>query len=238
MRIGKNHWLLTKPIAHRGLWNEIVPENSIKAYQNAIDNGYAIEIDIYLTKDKELVCFHDNTLTRMTGADGFIYDKTLTELKGLRLNGTQYGIVTLDEVLALCNGKAPLLIELKNQPFDDFVEIAVNKLKDYSGEFAVQSFNPTYLTKIKKLAPNFLRGVLGTAYAPYEKKFVQFVVKNMPLNSLVKPDFISYRHDDLPLKKRKVKDLPVITWTVTDQPTFDKVKHYAKNIIFENFIPR
>jgi hypothetical protein len=60
----------------------------------------------------------------------------------------------------------------------------------------------------------------------------------MPLNWLIKPDFISYSYTGLPLKKRKVKNTPVITWTITNQETADKVKPYAKNIIFEKFIPK
>ncbi len=238
MRIGENHWLITKPIAHRGLWGNNIPENSAEAFKNAAKNGYPVEIDLYLTKDKQIVCFHDKTLKRMTGAEGYVFDKTLAELKELRLDETNSKIVTLDEVFAICEGKSPLLVEFKDQPAEDFVEIAVNKLKEYRGEFCVQSFNPKYLIKIKKLAPEFLRGVLGTGDAEGESKFVRFIVKKMPLNFLVKPDFISYRHDDLPLKKRKRKGLPVLAWTVTDQATLEKIKPHADNIIFEHFIPK
>ena len=63
------------------------------------------------------------------------------------------------------------------------------------------------------------------------------VVKNMLLNPVIKPDFISYSFEDLPLKKSKVKNIPVITWTVTNKETAKAVKPYAKNIIFEKFIP-
>ena len=238
MRINDNHWLLNTPIAHRGLWGDNIPENSMLAYQNACDNGYAIEIDIYATKDNQIVSFHDTTLKRMTGADGFIYDKTLAELKELRLNDSDFTIPTLDEILEICLNKAPLLIEIKNQPNKRIVELAIERLKKYDGEFCLQSFNPLYINKIKKLAPKFIRGILATNYAPEESNFTQFIVKNMPLNNLIKPDFISYFHGALPLKKTKVKGLPVITWTVTDQQTYDRVKPFARNIIFENFIPK
>ena len=238
MRIDETHWLLNLPIAHRGLWGETIPENSILAYQNAVDNGYPIEIDVYLTKDLQIVSFHDVTLKRMTGADGFIYDKTLSELKELKLNGTEYSIPTLDEILDICENKTPLLIEIKNQPDKRIVDVLIERLKRYTGEFCVQSFNPLYINRVKKLAPEFIRGILATNYAPEEKKFTQFIVKNMPLNFLIKPDFISYYHGALPLPKRKTKNKRVITWTVTDQETADRIRPYAKNIIFENFIPR
>ena len=174
----------------------------------------------------------------MTSADGFIYEKTAKELKSLFLSNSDSKIPTLDEVLSLVNGKVPLLIEFKDQPDKSFVDKAVDRLKNYNGEFAVQSFNPLIINKIKKLAPEFIRGILATkSHLGKGSGFKQYVVKNMLLNFLIKPDFISYSYEDLPLTKRLKKNLPVITWTVKNQETADRIKPYAKNIIFENFIP-
>lgn len=234
MRIDKNHWLFNKPIAHRGLWGNNVIENSLSAYQKAIDNGYPIEIDLFSTLDGEIVSFHDINLNRMTGVNEFIYKKTLKQLKELSLLDSEEKIPTLHEVLSLVNGKVPLLIELKNQPHKTFIEKIVNILKKYKGAFAIQSFNPLYLLKVKKRAPEFLRGVLASNIPDTNKTIEKFIVKRMPLNFLVKPDFISYDYKGLPLKGNK---LPVISWTVTDNLTHNKIKPYCENIIFENFIP-
>ena len=114
MRLKEDFWLFNTPIAHRGLWGEEIIENSIPAYQAAIDNGYPIEIDLYLTLDKVLVCFHDQTLDRMTGTEGLLRDKTLAELKELSLLNSEYKIPTFDQVLNLVDGKVPLLIEIKD----------------------------------------------------------------------------------------------------------------------------
>ena len=59
----------------------------------------------------------------------------------------------------------------------------------------------------------------------------------MLLNFLIKPDFISYSFEDLPLKKRKLKKTPLISWTLTNQEDYEKIKPFVKNIIFERFIP-
>ena len=83
MRLNKNSWLIKKPIAHRGLFNSILPENSLPAYQKAIDNGFAIEIDVFLTKDNFLVCVHDDNLLRLTGLNKSVWDLTLKEIKKL-----------------------------------------------------------------------------------------------------------------------------------------------------------
>ena len=238
MRIKENSWLVTKPIAHRGLWNDKIAENTLSAYQNAIENGYPIEIDIYSTSDGELVSFHDRTLERMTGASGFVYEKTLKELKQLTIIGSNESIPTFEEVLNLCEGKTPILIEFKDQPDKSYVEKAVKRLKTYKGEFAVQSFNPLIINKIKKLAPEFIRGILGTPNAEGESKFTQFILKRLPLNFLIRPDFISYYHGGIPLKKGKTKNKAVISWTVTDQNTYDNIKPFVDNVIFEHFIPK
>lgn len=53
--------------AHRGLWNaaEGVPENSLPAFARAAEQGYAIELDIQITKDGRIVVFHDDTMKRI-----------------------------------------------------------------------------------------------------------------------------------------------------------------------------
>lgn len=238
MRIDKNNWLITKPIAHRGLWGEEIIENSIPAYKNAVENGYPIEIDVYITKDNHLVSFHDSSLKRMTGCDGFVYEKTLEELKSLSLLDSNETIPTFDEVLNIAENKVPLLIEIKNQPNKKVVNAVVARLKDYKGEFAVQSFNPLYMLRVKKLAPEFIRGVLTTANKNHvEDKFRRWIIKTMPFNFLIKPDFLSVYYGSLPIKKRKSKNKVILAWTITDKQTEEKVKKHANNIIFENYIP-
>ncbi len=240
MRIKSNDFLLTRPIAHRGLWGEGVIENSITAYKRAAELDYPIEIDLYLSKDGELFSFHDATLKRMTGEDGFIYDRTAAELKNLRLQGTDERIPTFEEVLSIAENKSPLLIEIKDQPDKTVVDKTVERLKRYGGEFAIQSFNPFYINRVKKLAPNFIRGILATNNEVNLKgnaPLTRFVIKNMALNFLIKPDFISYEYTGLPLKKRKTANKAVLCWTVTSQKIYDDVKPYADNIIFEKFIP-
>ena len=105
--------------AHRGLHDNEhgIPENSMAAFQRAVDKGYGIELDVHLTADNQLVVFHDDTLTRMCGINkkisGFLY----SYLQQLRLLGTGEGIPLFKDVLALVDGKVPLIIELKVRIF-------------------------------------------------------------------------------------------------------------------------
>ena len=239
MRLDNGSWLLTKPIAHRGLWGNGLIENSLPAYKNAVDNGYPIEIDLYSSTDGVLFSFHDYNLKRMTGVDGLIYEKTAKELKELRLLDSDEKIPTFDEILSLVDGKVPLLIELKDQPDKSYIDKVVERLKSYKGEFAIQSFDPIYIKRVKKLAPEFIRGILATkTYSKHLSFIKRNVVKNMSLNFLIKPDFISYSFEDLPIPKRKVKKIPLISWTLTSQADYERIKPIVKNIIFENFIPK
>jgi len=238
MRIDDNHWLKSKPIAHRGLWGNKVVENSLTAYEKAAIQGLPIEIDLYMTTDKELVTFHDKTLNRMTGENGFIYEKSLAELKSLSLGGTAEKIPTLNEVLEIAKDRSPLLIELKNQPNDGYVDQVIKILNDYKGEFAVQSFNPFFINRIIKVAPQFIRGILGTHQHAKEENFLtRYVLKHLPFNGIIKPDFISYDYEGLKYIEKKRGDLTVLCWTVTEKSVAENLKGKVDNIIFENFLP-
>ncbi len=237
MRLNKNHWLLKNPVAHRGLWGDNIVENSLSAYQNAIAKGFPIEIDVYSSKDGVLYSFHDKTLSRMTDGNGFIYEKTSQELSTLKLRNSDESIPTFEQVLSLCENKTPLLIEIKDQPDKKVVSRIVKRLKSYKGEFAIQSFNPLYINKVKKLAPEFIRGILGTPYEKMNNKIIYRIVSKLSLNFLIKPDFISYDYRALPLPKKIKKNIPVIAWTVTDNATIQSLKGEADNVIFEGFIP-
>ena len=63
----KMNLLFLKGICHRGLHNDKFIENGMLAFKNALDNNMALELDIHLTKDNELVVIHDSELKRVTG---------------------------------------------------------------------------------------------------------------------------------------------------------------------------
>ena len=68
-------------IAHRGLTNNDINENTMDAYINAIKNGYdGIELDVRLTKDNNIVCLHDKLINRTSDGKGNINDLTYKEL--------------------------------------------------------------------------------------------------------------------------------------------------------------
>ena len=77
----KENFIVNSIIAHRGIFdNKKIPENSIKAFKDALNKNYVIEFDVHLTKDKKIVVFHDMDLDRMTKKTGPIKELTLSEL--------------------------------------------------------------------------------------------------------------------------------------------------------------
>ena len=92
-------WLTRTPIAHRGLHNILVAENSLSAIKNAYDAGYNIEIDVHKTKDNVVVVHHDYDLLRSCGVDKKISDLTLAEVQKYNIFGTNEHIPTLMDVI-------------------------------------------------------------------------------------------------------------------------------------------
>ncbi len=234
-------WLVETPIAHRGYHTKSIPENSLAAFSKAIEKGYAIEFDVKMLSDGTLVVFHDVSLARMTGNDGYLKYLNKEDLKALTLKGTKEHIPTLQEVLDLVDGKVPLLIELKNyyKP-GKFEQAVIEVLKKYKGEFAVQSFNPYSLGYIKEHAPNFIRGQLSSYFKDEKLSWLKKVVlRSMRFNKKVsEPHFINYDATSLPNRYiRKFKNLPLLANVVKSNEEYMKVVKYCDNIVFENFDP-
>ena len=224
-------------IAHRGLHSGSIPENSLAAFRAAAEKGYIIENDIHLTADGEVVVFHDDTLKRMCGVDAKVEEKTLAELKALRLAGTDEQIPTLKECLDEVCGKVPMLIEFKaNGNTSALCEAADKILAEYNGEYFVQSFYPQVLAWYKTHRPSIMRGQLA---APFKgDKIERRLLGLMLFNSLSRPDFIAYEHvygRHIMLRLMKLLGAATLGWTIRSQAELNAAKPHFDGYIFENF---
>jgi glycerophosphoryl diester phosphodiesterase len=78
----------------------LAPENTLAAFSRATALGLThLETDVQTTRDGHVVCFHDATLRRVTGAAGRVADLDLADLRRLRVHGTET-IPTLAEAMA------------------------------------------------------------------------------------------------------------------------------------------
>ncbi len=107
-------------IAHRGDHTR-APENTLQAYQNAIDAGADyVEIDLRTTKDSQLVIMHDASLYRMTGIQLLVNELTFDSLRLLRVRDTanknwgSFPIPSFKEVLRLCRNRINIYLDFKN----------------------------------------------------------------------------------------------------------------------------
>lgn len=238
-RIKSDSFLLKTPIAHRGLHGGKIPENSAAAFKAAMEKKYALEIDVRLTKDNKIVVFHDDSLERMCGVMKKVIEADLAEIQKLKLKNSEEKILTFKEFLELVNGKAPLLIEIKNSGKVGVLEsLILDELKNYEGEFAIQSFNPFSIEYFKINAPKILRGILSCYFKSEPLAFYKkFLLKRMFFNKRCQPDFISYAIENLPNRYvKKYSGIPLLAWTIRKKYDLEKAKSLNANVIFENEI--
>ncbi len=239
-RIAQDHWLINRASAHRGFHGKGIPENSILAFEKAIELNYPIETDVQLTSDLVPVCFHDDTLVRMTGKDSRIWDVSFEELSSLRLDNTDQKIPAFEEFLRLVDGKVPLLIEIKSQPHNKEVcQKVVDLLKDYKGEYVIQSFDPRVMGEIRKLAPHIIRGQLINKA---RNKNLSYVTDKALacglLNFISKPDFINVDFGHLPLKGRLKRNKRILCWTIRNEEDEKIALNHADAYVFEFITPK
>lgn len=234
--------------AHRGLHKNksSAPENSLKAFQKAVEQHYGIELDVQLTKDKIPVILHDYNLLRPCGIDRKVSELTFEEIRQYQLFRSKELIPSFKEALACINGKVPLIIELKIPwKADALCEIVSNMLSDYTGVYCIESFNPFGLMWYKKHYPGVVRGQLSTDFIKEKmegSKVQYFILKHLLMNFLTKPDFIAYHHI---YKKnlsftlcRKLYRIRTAAWTIKSQEELKNNRKYYDLFIFENFIPK
>ena len=219
----KYQWLITSPLAHRGLAQKGYVENTAPAFKNCVKKGIGIEVDLRLLKDGSVICFHDDTPFSFCDCNLKFCDMTTKEVKSLKLYG-KHKIVFLADFLKIIDGLVPVLFEIKS-PFkisDDFVK----QIKNYKGVYAFESFNPitVFLLK-KKFDCPVGQLVSGNTEAPKSDEFKWKIV-----NAVTKPDFIAHKIDTL---SQPYGLLPFILWTVDTPEKLEKAKKFKCNYIFE-----
>lgn len=208
-------------IAHRGASALAEQENTIEAFQIAIDLGceYA-EFDIRRTKDRQLVAFHNNDLNGT-----LLRDLTYQEICEItRKEG--YKVPLLREVLALCSKRIKLDIELKETGYEKEVINLVKKYYDYP-DYMMKSFIDRCVFRIKEIDPNIKAGLL---IGFHKHSIRRRINEYFPMRRLkaCKADFISPNHlfvtrEFVHRMHRHKKNIYV--WTVNEQDNMKKLLH-------------
>lgn len=161
---------MTSVWAHRGS-SAYAPENTLPAFELALEQGAdGFELDVQLTRDDEVVVFHDETLERTTDGRGWVADHSLADLQRLDASHGRDGfagarIPTLNQVFGLVKDIDTVInVELKNSemPYQGLEErvLAIIDEFDMAPRIILSSFNHYSLRHLVRLGTQLPLGVL------------------------------------------------------------------------------
>lgn len=215
LELGEN----TKVVAHRGA-SAYAPENTMLAFEKSIEMGADyIELDVQMSKDKQLVVIHDQSLQRTAGENGDVNDYSAQELQLLDV-GQGYTIPLLEEVIQKYKDRIGLLIELKHPELYCGIEEELAFLLTKYGldkadeeQVIVQSFNLESIKKLHALLPDVHKGVLlSKEYYPYSEQLVHEISQ---FADYVNPKYTYV--DELLVAQIHERGLAMMAWTVDDK---------------------
>ena len=208
---------------HRGLIKRKLRENSIESFRNSIKKGYGIETDLHITKDKQIVCFHDFSLKKKFKLNKKIKEINYFDLKKISKK-KKAEIPLLEDLLKISKKKYPLLLEIKPL-FKKENLLRLIKLTKNTKRYGLISFKEKNLINLYKINKKLPLGLLFLASSSFKnieikskKKHVKFLV--------LEKKFLSNKKLNLIKKK-------IYYYTVKSKSLFKKYRE-SKNLIFEN----
>lgn len=226
-----------KIIAHRGVFdNESVIENTLESFQKAIHFQYAIEFDVQLTTDNQLVIFHDDDLKRLANRNDIVQEMDSSELTRIKLLNTNQTIPYLRDVLELNHNQVLMDIEIKpTKRIKDTIFYLMKELEKEQN-YVIISFDPRIIRYLKKNYPNVETGLLiNTKYKYLIQKWIlqsKFILK------YTKCDFVAiskklYRNKRI---QKRLKNYPIFLWTIKDGKEInykDQITYVCNNLPYK-----
>ena len=147
---------MMKIVGHRGA-RAVAPENTLRAVRAGLACADCIEVDVRMSRDGVPVIMHDATLERTTNGRGIVRNHSFEEIRRLDA-GAGEQVPTLGEVIDLVAGRAPLLVELKEQ---EGIETVAETLTVACAEQVIfVSFLTEALARAGQLLPAIPRGLI------------------------------------------------------------------------------
>lgn len=215
--------------AHRGLHGSNIPENSLAAFQAALDAGAGIECDVRLSADGVPVVFHDPDLKRLVGIEGSLASLNAEELSAMRLAGTREAIPTVTELLDLIDERVPILIELKTFRGNAarLARAVGDSLAYYGGPVGVMSFDPRVGRWFATNLPYRMRGlVIRGDWSAARRKLAMTVADP----KFVAVDRAAVHRSWVAQTRRR---MPVYSWTIRDAEQRAQADVHADALIWE-----
>lgn len=229
-------WLTSQAYAHRGLHQAGVPENSLAAFEAAIEAGLGIECDVRKSADGRAMVFHDDQLDRLTDATGPVDGCTVGELTAISLSGSDQHLPTLRDMLDTVAGRVPILLELKtnlDRPIGPLCKAVRRDCEGYSGAIAVMSFDPRVSSWFAQRLPSMVRGLVMTEEGG--RTLIGGIRRRLAVRH-AQPHFLAYDIRDLPsafAARQQAKGLPLLSWTVRTAALLETAQHAGATPILE-----
>ena len=230
--------------AHRGLYekDQAIPENSLAAFAAARAAGYGVELDVQLTRDEQVVVFHDDSLKRVCGVEERVDAWTWADLQKLALFGGNEKIPLFSKTLEIL-GDTPVIVELKSAGKNNALlcRKTLALLREKGEHWCVESFDPRIVFWFRRNAPDVLRGQLSAPSDVFDhlSKLAAFAMSRLLGNVAARPHFIAYQVAKKTLLVRLCYALrPMkVVWTVT--PDLNPELYPLENdaVIFEHYHP-
>ena len=216
-------------MGHRGS-PTLITENTIPSFKKAIDQGVeGLEFDIRLSKDKQIVIFHDATLKRLSDRKEAVSELSLTELQSVKLH-KQEGqvedvyIPSLKDIVHLLHEVKVVNIEIKSEGLfrgHDILKPLIKFLNTYliDNKCIISSFNPLILMRLRLQRPETVIGFL------YNRNRIFHGWDNLIWILRVQPENLHIHHsllDSWFVRWVRSKGMKINSYTINDKNTFDQ----------------
>lgn len=225
-------------LAHRGSYVKgDIPENTLPAFERAIELGAdGFEIDVRMTRDGQLLVYHDSSLIRFFNSSQKIRKLRLEDLKQLRFKSETHperiNIPTLDELLANLNKKFLINIEVKKDKVD--YELLAGKLYeiitkfDFGDNVWISSFDAKFLQIWLKQNSNIPAALLFDCFKPLSRR-------------QIKKEWAEWLHPGVRLLEYFPKfaetGKPVCVWTVNQQADLEACRKLGVQAVITDNVP-
>jgi glycerophosphoryl diester phosphodiesterase len=222
-------------IGHRGA-RGYEPENTLLSFKKALELGVdMIEFDVAVCKTGEVVLFHDKRVDLLVNDEGYVVDKTLSELKSYDMSKGQR-VLILEEALDFIDKQTKVNIEIKGEgaakPVYDILERYVSDKGWAWGDFLVSSFNHYELLDFKELADNKVK--IGVIIACIPISLAEWATKVDAYSIHLSKEFINQALVD----DAHRRGLKVFVYTPNAVEDIEKMKSLGVDGIFSDFPDR
>jgi glycerophosphoryl diester phosphodiesterase len=225
-------------IAHRGA-SGYAPENTLRAFALAIEQGaQMIELDLHLTRDNRVVVIHDPTLNHTTNLRGRIAQLTLNEIKQADA-GQGERVPTLEETLALTQGRVRLYLEIKD-PRASTETLRLIRARGCQTEVMLASFDVELMRQLGQEVRDIELGVILGSRSLNPRVRWREALPWLALRNINYQVLCMQVELCLPYLARRVKAAGkrVYVWTANNERQFARMTSFGVDGIVTNFPDR